>query len=72
MLDTLNFTDKKEMKAGNLTIADRKRLEIARALATEPRLLLLDEVMAGLRPAEVDEVVGVIQSSGNKGSRFLH
>ncbi len=67
VLDTLNFTDKKEMKAGNLTIADRKRLEIARALATEPRLLLLDEVMAGLRPAEVDEVVGVIQSIRQQG-----
>ncbi len=67
VLDTLNFTDKKAMKAGNLTIADRKRLEIARALATEPRLLLLDEVMAGLRPAEVDEVVGVIQSIRQQG-----
>lgn len=67
VLDTLNFTDKKEMKAGNLTIADRKRLEIARALATEPRLLLLDEVMAGLRPAEVDEVVGVIQYIRQQG-----
>ena len=67
VLDTLNFTDKKETKAGNLTIADRKRLEIARALATEPRLLLLDEVMAGLRPAEVDEVVGVIQSIRQQG-----
>ena len=67
VLDTLNFTDKKAMKAGNLTIADRKRLEIARALATEPRLLLLDEVMAGLRPAEVDEVVGVIQSIRQPG-----
>jgi branched-chain amino acid transport system ATP-binding protein len=67
VLDTLNFTDKKEVKAGNLTIADRKRLEIARALATEPRLLLLDEVMAGLRPAEVDEVVGVIQHIRQQG-----
>ena len=67
VLDTLNFTDKKEMKAGNLTIADRKRLEIARALATDPKLLLLDEVMAGLRPAEVDEVVGVIQYIRQQG-----
>ena len=67
VLDTLNFTDKKEMKAGNLTIADRKRLEIARALATDPKLLLLDEVMAGLRPAEVDEVVGVIQHIRQQG-----
>ncbi len=67
VLETLNFTDKKEVKAGNLTIADRKRLEIARALATEPRLLLLDEVMAGLRPAEVDEVVGIIQHIRRQG-----
>jgi branched-chain amino acid transport system ATP-binding protein len=67
VLDTLNFTDKMDIKAGNLTIADRKRLEIARALATEPRLLLLDEVMAGLRPAEVDEVVGVIQHIRQQG-----
>ena len=61
VLKSLNLYDKKDMKAGNLTIADRKRLEIARALATEPKLLLLDEVMAGLRPTEVDEMVRIIQ-----------
>ena len=53
--------------AGNLTIADRKRLEIARALATQPKLLLLDEVMAGLRPAEVDEMVGIIRELRDGG-----
>lgn len=62
VLESLHFEDKKDMLAGNLTIADRKRLEIARALATEPRLLLLDEVMAGLRPAEVDQMVEIIQN----------
>ena len=67
VLETLNFADKQEMRAGNLTIADRKRLEIARALATEPKLLLLDEVMAGLRPSEVDEVVAVIQQIRDRG-----
>lgn len=67
VLESLNLEDKKDMKAGNLTIADRKRLEIARALATEPKLLLLDEVMAGLRPTEVDEMVKIIKSLRDGG-----
>lgn len=67
VLDHLNFADKKDVRAGNLTIADRKRLEIARALATEPKLLLLDEVMAGLRPSEVDEMVEIIKDLRNRG-----
>jgi branched-chain amino acid transport system ATP-binding protein len=67
VLKSLNFDDKKDLLAGNLTIADRKRLEIARALATEPKLLLLDEVMAGLRPAEVDEMVQIIKSLRDRG-----
>jgi branched-chain amino acid transport system ATP-binding protein len=61
VLKTLNFENLKDTKAGNLTIADRKRLEIARAIATEPKLLLLDEVMAGLRPSEVDEMVEILR-----------
>lgn len=67
VLESLDFADKKDMRAGNLTIADRKRLEIARALATEPQLLLLDEVMAGLRPAEVDEIVEIFKTLRDKG-----
>ena len=61
VLESLGFGDKKELLAGNLTIADRKRLEIAKALATDPKLLLLDEVMAGLRPNEVDEMVAILK-----------
>ncbi len=67
VLEELNFADKKDIQAGNLTIADRKRLEIARALATGPQLLLLDEVMAGLRPSEVDEMVAIIKHLRDTG-----
>jgi branched-chain amino acid transport system ATP-binding protein len=67
VLKALEFEDKKNIRAGNLTIADRKRLEIARALATEPKMLLLDEVMAGLRPAEVDGMVKTIQALRAQG-----
>jgi len=67
VLDFLHFADKAHMRAGDLTIADRKRLEIARALATRPKLLLLDEVMAGLRPAEVDQMVEIIRRLRDQG-----
>ncbi|MGE5255578.1 MAG: ABC transporter ATP-binding protein [Hyphomicrobiales bacterium] len=67
VLQRLHMEDRKDLRAGNLTIADRKRLEIARALATRPKLLLLDEVMAGLRPTEVDEMVAIIKQLRDSG-----
>jgi branched-chain amino acid transport system ATP-binding protein len=54
--------------ASRLTVADQKRLEMARALATEPKLLLLDEVMAGLTPAEVAEAVGLVRRIRGRGT----
>jgi branched-chain amino acid transport system ATP-binding protein len=68
--EVLNFTGlypKKDVLAKNLTIADRKRLELARALATRPKLLLLDEVMAGLTPKETDDMISLVRKIRDQG-----
>jgi branched-chain amino acid transport system ATP-binding protein len=71
VLDRLGMLDKRDQPAAQLTLPERKRLEVARALATEPRLLLLDEVMAGLRPTETDQMVAVFRELNRQGVTIL-
>jgi branched-chain amino acid transport system ATP-binding protein len=71
ILARLDLFEKRRHLAGALTLPDRKRLEVARALATEPKLLLLDEVMAGLRPTETDLMVEILRKLNREGLTIL-
>lgn len=67
IVDLLGLWEYREVKASSLTLGKRKRLELAKALATDPSLLLLDEVMAGLNPTEVEEAIQVIKRISTRG-----
>jgi branched-chain amino acid transport system ATP-binding protein len=67
VIDFVGLGAKEQTAAKDLTTIDQRRLEMARALATQPRLLLLDEVMAGLNPAEIDQAVGLIGKLSQRG-----
>jgi branched-chain amino acid transport system ATP-binding protein len=67
----VGMTGQLDQMGADLTVAGRKRLELARALATGPRLLLLDEVMAGLNPTEITEIVQVIRDIRASGITIL-
>jgi branched-chain amino acid transport system ATP-binding protein len=71
MIDRVGLGGKGELPAVALTLAERKRLELARALATEPSLLLLDEVMAGLNPTEIGAMVGLVRDINAAGVAVL-
>lgn len=69
--DRVGLGPQRDKPAAALTIAGRKRLEVAKALATDPKLILLDEVMAGLNPAEIDEIIPVIRAIRDSGVTVL-
>jgi branched-chain amino acid transport system ATP-binding protein len=71
VLDFVGLAAKRDTPARALTLAERKRLEMARGLATGPELLLLDEVMAGLNPTEIETIIGLIRRIHAHGIALL-
>ena len=71
LLDFLGLTEVQSTAAKELTLVSQKRLEVARALATKPELLLLDELMAGLNPTEVAESMDLVTSIRNRGITII-
>jgi branched-chain amino acid transport system ATP-binding protein len=66
-IEFVGLSAREKTAARDLTTIDQRRLEMARALATQPRILVLDEVMAGLNPAEIDQAVALVKKLSNRG-----
>jgi branched-chain amino acid transport system ATP-binding protein len=71
IVDFVGLGPRRDMPARSLTLSDRKRLEIARGVATRPEMLLLDEAMSGLNPTEIDEIIGLIRRIHARGVSLL-
>ena len=71
ILEFTDLADKSSQIAGSLTLADQKRIELARTIATEPEIILLDEVMAGLNPTETEEAIELIKKIHKKGLTII-
>ena len=71
MLERVGLSGRAEISPGELSVADARRLELARALALRPRVLLMDEVLAGLRPVEIDPALALIDSLRASGLALL-
>lgn len=71
IIEFLGMGNMSEMTAGSLSVAYRKRLEIAKALATDPKIILLDEAMAGLRPTETDHMIDLVRQVSKRGIALL-
>lgn len=71
ILEFIGLADRSHQLPSQLTLVDRKRLEVARALATNPRVLLLDEVVAGLNPVEAQRLVDLIRQIRDRGTSII-
>lgn len=71
IIDFLGMGDTVDQLAGSLSVAGRKRLEIAKVYATDPKMILLDEAMAGLRPKETDEIIELVRQISQQGIALL-
>ena len=71
VMELVGLSSRRDTPAKSLTTSDRKRLEVARALATRPRLLLLDEVMAGLNPTELGQMLEILKRVRSQGTTLL-